>query len=112
MSGNTTRTVIILLTLATAIVHGVLLNLGGFSVLFTLNALGYLALLGAFVFKFPPGREVLVHYALMAYAAVTIVAWAVMNGDRGPLGYSTKLIEMLLIIFLWIDLGRVRAASK
>lgn len=111
MSGNTTRIVIILLTLVTAFVHGVLLNLGGFSFLFTLNALGYLALLGAFIYKFPPGREVLVHYALMAYAAVTIIAWFVMNGDRGVLGYSTKVVELLLIFFLWMDLGRVAKAK-
>jgi len=112
MSGNSTRFVIILLTLATAIVHGVLLNLNGFSLLFTLNALGYLGLLGAFVFRFPPGREAMVHYALMAYAAITIVAWVVSpDADRGVLGLSTKLVELLLIFFLWVDLGRVARAK-
>ena len=113
MSGNSTRLAIILLTLATAIVHGVVLNLqmGHLDPKFTLNGLGYLALLGAFVFRFPPGREVLVHYTLMAFALVTILAWAAI-GERSVLGYSTKLVEVLLIFFLWIDLGRVKAPSK
>jgi hypothetical protein len=43
----------------------------------------------------------------MAYAAVTIVAWAIMNGDfTDPIGVSTKTVEVLLIIFLWLDLQR------
>ncbi|HEX9596117.1 MAG TPA: hypothetical protein VF982_04500 [Anaerolineales bacterium] len=108
MSGNTTRIVIILLTLFTAIVHGVVLNMqmGHIDPLFTLNGLGYLALLGAFVFKFPPSREALVHYAFMVYALVTIIAWVAI-GERNMLGYSTKIVEVLLIVFLWMDLGRL-----
>jgi len=108
MSGNTTRIVIILLTLFTAIVHGVVLNMqmGHIDPLFTLNGLGYLALLGAFVFKFPPSREALVHYAFMVYALVTIIAWVAI-GERNMLGYSTKIVEILLIVFLWMDLGRL-----
>ena len=113
MSGTTTRLAIILLTLFTAIVHGVVLNMqmGHIDLLFTLNGLGYLGLLGAYLLKFPPGREALVHYAFMAYTLVTIVAWVAI-GERNLLGYSTKAVEVLLIIFLWIDLGRVKASAK
>ncbi len=112
MSGNSTRLAISVLTLFTAIVHGVVLNMqmGHIDPLFTLNGLGYLALLGAFLFKFPPGREALVHYAFMAYALVTIIAWVAI-GEHNMLGYSTKVVEVLLIFFLWMDLGRLAKAK-
>lgn len=110
---NSTRLMIILLTLFTAIVHLVLLNLGpdGILPMFVLNGLGYLALLGALLFKFPAGQERLVHYAFMAYTLVTILAWVAI-GTRGTLGYSTKIAEVLLIIFLWMDLQRQPVAKS
>lgn len=102
------RSLIIVLTLFTAIVHLVVLNLGGLQPLFVLNGLGYLGLLGAWMWGFPKGRERLVHYAFIAYTAVTIIAWAVM-GTRGILGYSTKVVEVLLIYFLWKSLQSLPA---
>jgi hypothetical protein len=112
MSGTSTRYAIIVLTLFTAVVHGVVLNMqmGHIDPLFTLNGLGYLGLLGALLFKFPPGRETLVYYAFMAYTLVTIIAWVAI-GERNTLGYATKAVEVLLIIFLWIDLGRAKSSS-
>lgn len=112
MSKQSLRTIIIVLTLITAVVHGIILNLDVFSPLFTLNAVAYLALLGAFLFDFPAGQSKLVHYAFMAFAAVTIVAWyfvSYLNGYRGVLGYFTKLDELLLIVFLWMHLQRAEA---
>jgi hypothetical protein len=114
MSKSSVRTIIILLTLFTAAVHGIVLNLqmGTIDPLFTLNALGYLALLGALLYNFPAGRQKLVHYAFMAFTAVTIVAWFAMSylrGDATVLGYVTKLDELLLIAFLWMHLNRSEA---
>jgi hypothetical protein len=107
MSARTIRTLVVILTLYTGIVHLVVLNLGGFEPLFILNGLGYFGLLGALLLKFPAGMQRLLHYAYMAYAAVTIVAWGIMNGDfSDPIGVSTKAVEVLLIIFLWLDLQR------
>jgi hypothetical protein len=107
MSKGVVRAGVIVLTLFTALIHLVVLNLDGLEILFLLNGLGYLGLLGALLFNIPAGQQRLVHYAFMAYAAVTIVAWAIMNGDfTDPIGVSTKTVEVLLIIFLWLDLQR------
>jgi hypothetical protein len=112
MSQSATRTIVIVLTLITALVHLVVLNLGGLQPMFILNGLGYLALLGALIWKFPAGQERLVHYALMAYALVTIVAWYMVNGAEGfgsVLGVGTKIVELLLIVFVWMDLKNTSA---
>lgn len=109
MSKTSLRYIITLLTLFTAAIHGIVLNMlmGQIDVLFTLNALGYLALLGALLWEFPAGQQKLVHYAFMGFAAVTIIAWAVINGDfSDPIGVSTKAAEVLLIVFLWMHLKR------
>lgn len=113
MTKSSLRGIIVLLTLFTAGVHLIVLNLsilqvkGSIDLLFTLNGLGYLALLGALLFNFPAGRERLVHYAFMGYTFVTILAWLFLNGDFGdPVGLSTKAAEALLIIFLWMHLQR------
>jgi hypothetical protein len=97
------RTLVIVLTLVTAIVHLVVLNLNGVQPLFVLNGLGYFALLGAWLWNFPKGQERLVAYAFIAYTAVTILAWVFM-GSRGFLGYGTKAVEVALIYFLWRSL--------
>lgn len=107
------RLAIILLTLITALVHFYLnINTGAFvfQPMFTLNGLGYLALLAAlfwppaFVAGMLRGREKLLHYVFIGYAAVTIVAYFAVNGAGGfiyPLGLATKVVEALLIFSLW-----------
>jgi plastocyanin len=77
---------------------------------FTLNGLGYLALLGA-LFINPPrniplisfitGQRRLIHYAFMGYTAVSIVAWVFLGKPYTMLGYVTKADEVLLILALW-----------
>ncbi len=113
MTKSSIRTIIILLTLITASVHLVWLNLasisdkGSIDIPFTLNGLGYLGLLAAFVFNFPAGRERLVHYALMAFSAVTILAYFRFTPViADPIGLATKTVEVLLIVFLWMHLQR------
>jgi hypothetical protein len=92
---------IIILTLATAVIH---FTLNFPDVLFILNSLGYLSLLAAYFL--PIGifqeRHNLVRWAFIAFAAVTIIAW-VFIGARTTLGYVTKLDEVLLIILLLLD---------
>ena len=114
MSQSTNRILIIIFGLFTAVVHLVLLGTGthGFlQIAFILNGLSYLTLLGAFIFHFPKGREKLVHYGFMAFALVTILAWVAL-GTRDVLGFSTKGIEILLIIFLWLDLKNLPAGKQ
>lgn len=104
------RGAIIVLTLATAIVHLAVLNIrmGQIDPAFTANGVGYLASLGAWLFKpsFLAGREREVHYAYIGYTVVTILAWVAigqknLSDPLGLLGYATKTIELLLIGALW-----------
>ncbi len=110
MSASNRRTSIIVLTVITALIHLVLLNLGimrekgSIDLLFTLNGLGFFALLYAYLNDFPAGRKELIRWVFIAYAAVTILAWLVINGDfSDPLSLITKGTELLLIVFLWMD---------
>ena len=101
---------IILLTLFTALVHLIALNisLGKIDPIFTLNGLGYLALLAAYFLPIPflRAHHHQIRWIFMAFAAITIVAWLIL-GDKswpaGALGYITKLDELVLIILLWLD---------
>ncbi len=101
------RWLILVLGLATALIHLVLLNisLGKIDLLFTLNGLVYLALLAAYFLPLPFAKDNpgLVRLALMAFAAVTIVAWVILGRPYTTLGYITKLIELGLIAFVWMD---------
>lgn len=113
MNRATLRAAIVVLTLITAVVHLVVLNIGiyqlkgGIDPLFTLNGLGYLVLLGVLVLRpsFLAGNENLVHWAFIAYTAVTIIAWVAI-GSKNTLGFLTKLDEVLLILALF---GHMRA---
>ena len=96
---------IILLTLGTALIHFSLLFP---NVLFILNGLGYLALLGAFFLPidFLRERHNLVRWLFIVFTSVTILGWLAI-GDKswpgGALGYVTKLIEIVLLGLLVVD---------
>lgn len=106
MSRSATRTIILITGLITALVHLIVLNLGGLSPLFLLNGIAYLVLLGLFFFNpaIVADRRRLFHYAFIAFAAVTILAWVAV-GTRGVLGWGTKLDEVILIIALWMNMS-------
>jgi hypothetical protein len=81
--------------------------------LFTLNGLGYLGLLGAYVLPIPffQNRHKLVWAVLGGYAILTIVLWAFI-GDKnfstpaGLIGLLAKISEVSLLGFLWADRPR------
>jgi hypothetical protein len=81
-------------------------NMGRIDVLFTLNGLGFLAFIGAFLLPIPflKPYQGLIHWAFIGYTVLTILAWVAM-GDKslpgGALGYFTKLVELVLIVLLW-----------
>ena len=113
MSKSALRKSIIQATLFTAIVHLVVLNIvayrdhGSLDPLFTLNGLGYLGLLWLFVANpaIVAGRRSLLHYAYMLYAATTVVAFFIV-GDMGDwVGWTTKGVELILIVALWKHQG-------
>jgi hypothetical protein len=98
---------ILLAGLLTAIIHLYLNFLGGFDVVFTLNGLGYLGLLGLLFLPIPflrPFRPV-VRWVTMGYALLSIVMWFVFNGRMDVYGYTAKLAEVALIVLLYLDRG-------
>ena len=100
------RAGIIGLTLATALIHFSLSIIqGSFDVMFTLNGLGYLALLAALYLDLPYARDNrrLVRLGLMAFAAVSILAWLILGDKSWWLGWLDKLVEIGLIALLWFD---------
>jgi len=103
---------ILLLALATAVIHLFLafsaiplfgLNFG--VVLFILNGLGYLGLLAALQLPIPQLARFrsAARWALVAYAALTIVLWLIMAPSYDSIGYADKAIEVALIALLVAD---------
>ncbi|MCL4834345.1 MAG: hypothetical protein KJZ86_18015 [Caldilineaceae bacterium] len=98
---------VIVLTLLTALLH-LALGIGFFQdtlgKLFVLNGVGYLALLAALYFlpQFA-GMRSTVRWVLMAFTALTIVAYFVMNDQAltSPPGLLDKAIEVALIVLLY-----------
>ncbi len=119
------RSLIVVFTLVTALVHLWLVYNGmtrarnpSISYPFLINGVGYLALLGAF-FLTRTSREQwhrLVQYLLMAFAAGSIVAWIIINHGRFFLALSIfdKAIEVLLIVVVWryLRLTQQRRSSE
>ena len=100
MNKNTLKIAIIALTVATALIH-IALALPS-DILFYLNGLGYLTLLAALYLPQFARYHNLARWALMAFAAVTILAW-ILIATPSLLGYIDKTIEVLLIVLLFID---------
>ena len=103
---------IFLLTLATAGIHLYLaltafaymgLNFG--VVLFILNGLGYLGLLAVLQLPVPQLARFrsAARWALIAFAALTIVLFFIMAPEYTIIGYVDKTIEVALIALLLAD---------
>ena len=102
--------VIILLTIATALVHFTLLFP---DVVFMLNGLGYLVLVAALYLPLAPlaPYRTQIRWALMAYTAVTIILWVFM-GARVTIAYLDKLIEVILFVLLWLESQKAARGSQ
>lgn len=95
------RTIVVLLTLATAGIHA---SLGG--MMFMANAVGYSVLAVAMIVPGPLARyRWLARLALIGFAAVTIAGW-VAFGARFDLAYLDKGIEVALIGVLLVEQWR------
>ncbi len=110
MAFLSSRTTLIVLTLFTAFVH---LGLGITepNTLFIVNGAGYLVLL--FLTFWTPaalkGQAGMFRTVLMAYAALTIVAYFLnwgLDGFTQVVGIITKAVELLLVIGLWQSRGK------
>lgn len=105
--GIVLTTAIVILTLATAYIHS---TLGG--MLFTLNALGYLALAVAIVIGATVTLPIVVRFswlpriALFGFTLATMLGWLMM-GPRYDMAYLAKAIEGVLLALLIVDIYRV-----
>lgn len=106
---NNLRIGIIVLTVITALVHlvlGIQSLPGTFGIVFLLNSVGYLALLAGLYF-IPQLADMrpLIRWALMGFAAITFIAYFVVNPNpfSGFLGLFDKAVELILIILLWME---------
>ncbi|HEX2992544.1 MAG TPA: hypothetical protein VHO49_17800 [Anaerolineales bacterium] len=101
---------IIIFTLATAILHITLFP----DIMFTLNGLGYLGLLVAYLLPIPmfQQRRSLVWWVFVGYTALTIILWVIMGeknfsaSTSSMIGYYAKAAELLLLGFLIADKPR------
>lgn len=103
-SNTAMRAGIIVLTLATALIH---LQLNFPDPVFIMNGLGYLGLLAALYLPLPQLSRYrnLARWALVGFAALTIFLWLLL-GARTPIGYIDKAIEVALIVLLLLDARR------
>ena len=97
------RAAIVALALATGYIH---LTLGG--LLFTLNGLGYFVAAVAMIVPLALAVRFrwFVRLGLIAYAATTIIGWAI-QGPYFQTAYIAKGIEVALIALLVIDFARM-----
>jgi membrane-bound ClpP family serine protease len=101
LASTALRVGIVLLTLATALIH---LQLAFPDPAFILNGLGYLALLAALYLPVPRLARYrnIVRRVLIGFTALTILLW-ILLGARTPIGYVDKAIEIGLILLLLLD---------
>jgi hypothetical protein len=97
---------IVLLAVATALIH-IVLAIPTNLVMFYLNGLGYLALTAALYLPQFGAYRRLVHYALIAFTAVTVLGWAAF-GERSTIAYLDKVIEVALIVLLVVSLRTLK----
>ncbi len=97
---------IIIATLITASIHFSLnFSMGKFDPLFTLNGIGYLTLLGLYIFtpKFLLRYQNLLRIAYLSFTLLTIILWVFLGHPYTYIGYIDKTVEMLLVVILLID---------
>ena len=93
---------IVILALATAIVHFTLMFP---DLMFILNSIGYLTLTAALFLPLPYVKDNrrIVRIIFIGYTLLTILLYFVMNGEQSLRGYSDKAVEVALVVLLWID---------
>ncbi|WP_288089424.1 hypothetical protein [Roseiflexus sp.] len=95
---------IILLALATAIIH-IVLALPTNLIMFYLNGLGYIGLAAALYLPQLAAYRRTIRWTLIGFTAVTIIGWVVF-GERSLIAYMDKLIEVVLIGLLVVEMRR------
>jgi hypothetical protein len=98
---------LVLAALVTTAIH-LYLGLKFNDVLFLFNAAGFVGLTAAYLlpWEFLNRTRELARWTLIGYSALTIVLWAIINGNPDFIGLTTKAAEGLLIILLLLDRRR------
>lgn len=78
-------------------------------ILFLLNGLGYVGLLGVLYLPQLEGFHTFARWTLVVYAAITIVAWLILAQPYHIDGYIDKAIEIVLIVLLFVESWQVHA---
>lgn len=106
MSKSQIQVAIIVLAIATALIHLILSFWfpSGPDPIFILNGLGYIGLI---VLLYGPLPQLAryrrqLRWVLLLYTAVTILLWVVI-GARSAIAYINKLIEVALLVLLWTE---------
>jgi hypothetical protein len=103
MARSTVSPEIVLLTLATAVIHAYLnVLLGQLDIIMTGNALGYLALLVALTVPALAAYRRTITWVFIGYTLITIAGWVAIgdksfNTTLGLIGWVDKLIEVGLV---------------
>ncbi len=100
---------IVLFALGTALIH---FSLNFPDPVFILNGLGYPVLLAGLYLPLPQLARYrnAVRWTLIGYTALTIFLW-ILFGERTPIGYTAKILEVALILLLLVDARRSRSSS-
>ena len=96
---------IIVLTLATAFIHFIVgfPRLSLFPVLFYLNALGYIVLLCLYYLPAFAPFHTPIRWLFIGYTLLTIILYFVLSHYASLIGYTDKVVEVILIVFLLFD---------
>ncbi len=107
---------IIVLAMITAVVHFFIgitnLSVPVLAILFILNSAGFTVLLAGLFTRLVPilsSNRALAHYTMMAFAAVTILAYVYVSGilsgePSNPIAIATLMDEILLILATYLHL--------
>jgi len=115
MSERNLRIGITILAVIASLVHfylaisGFITNrIDALTVLWLLNALGYLGLLTSYLgyVGFLKGEELILGWSLIAYAIVTMIAWWNIDDRSGALGWFTAVDETLLVVAVFLHMRK------
>jgi hypothetical protein len=103
---------VVVTALATAAVHAYLATVmrpGEIDLMFTLNALGYVSLLIAWLLPALAAFRRVITIAFIVYTLVTILGWLAIGDKTSLLGWADKAIEVVLLATLGLTLRRHRS---
>lgn len=115
MQRSVFTTLVIVMTIATAAVHAYLATVmrpGEIDLIFTLNALGYIALLIAWLLPALALFRRAITVVFMLYTLVTILGWVAIGDKTSMVGWADKSVEVVLLVALGLTLRSTGAPAQ